>query len=98
MSRAHVLIAVGLLANGACAAAGQPPIEPANTRVATHGDAPAASEAPAATPAGSESEPRVPRNLLEAFIACRRLHESSEPRVGCSAEFIDVTLTMMLAF
>ena len=98
MSRAHVLIAVGLLTNGACVVARQPPVEPASTRVATRGEAGAASEAPAAAPAGSEREPDVPHNLMEAMLACRRVHERNEPRVACSAEFIDVTLTMMLAF
>jgi hypothetical protein len=49
-------------------------------------------------PAGAGEEDRVPRNLLEAMLECRRVHERSEPRVGCSTEFIDVTLTLMLAF
>jgi hypothetical protein len=88
MSRAHILIAVGLLANGACAAARQPPHDPAVV----------AGEEAAAAPGGIESEPEVPQTLLETIVACRRVQDDSELPVECSTEFIDGMLTMMVGF
>jgi hypothetical protein len=43
-------------------------------------------------------EGEAPKTLLEAIVACRRVQDNQELRVGCSTEFIDGMLTMMVGF